>query len=131
MILRVKLKFQCAIKCLLHLILTHLLKLPRGEDSEHPLTKLVSNTNYLHLFLLLLDVSYNFFFHPTDDSCQQWLNMTNKKLTSPYHPWFVTDGCEWLITAPEGHIIALEFEKFTVSFRKEYCKVFAKKLTPK
>ena len=121
MILRVKLKFQCAIKCLLHLILTHLLKLPRGEDSEHPLTKLVSNTNYLHLFLLLLDVSYNFFFHPTDDSCQYWLNMRNMKLTSPYYPkYFLADGrgCEWLITAPEGHILALEFEEFFVSFTK-------------
>ena len=28
--------------------------------------------------------------------------------------------CEWVITAPEGHIIALEFEFFMVSFKKYY-----------
>ena len=75
-----------------------------------------------------------FFFRPTDDSCQYWLNQKNKKLTSPYYPkYFFADGigCEWLITAPEGHIIALEFEEFEVSFKKYYHIVFGKELTPK
>ena len=27
-------------------------------------------------------------------------------------------GCKWLLTAPEGHIIVLEFEFFEVSFKK-------------
>ena len=42
------------------------------------------------------------------------------KLTSPYYPkYFLADnkGCEWLITAPEGHIIALQFEEFEVSVK--------------
>ena len=27
-------------------------------------------------------------------------------------------GCDWLITAPEGHIVALEFEYFMVRFKR-------------
>ena len=55
----------------------------------------------------------------TDDSCQYWLNKTT--LTSPYYPkYFLADGigCEWILTAPERHIIALEFKDFYVSFLK-------------
>ena len=39
------------------------------------------------------------------------------KLTSPNYPkWFFADrkGCDWLLTAPEGNIIALEFNDFEV-----------------
>ena len=39
------------------------------------------------------------------------------KLTSPYYPkWYFADGigCDWLLTAPEGSIIALEFNDFEV-----------------
>ena len=53
----------------------------------------------------------------TDDSCQYWLNKTT--LTSPYYPnHFLADGigCEWILTVSEGHIIALEFNAFDVSF---------------
>ena len=42
----------------------------------------------------------------------------NGTLKSPYYPQhFFADGynCEWLITAPEGKIISLEFEDFNVS----------------
>ena len=52
------------------------------------------------------------------DSCQYWMDLENQKLSSPYYPqhYFADgDGCEWLITAPEGHIISLEFENFNVS----------------
>ena len=55
----------------------------------------------------------------TDDSCQYWLKETT--LTSPYYPnFFLADGigCEWILTAPEKHIIALEFNAFHVSFLK-------------
>ena len=58
------------------------------------------------------------FFHLKDDSCQYWLDLKTKKLTSPYYPkYYLADNkkCEWIITAPEGHIIALEFEEFEVS----------------
>ena len=73
------------------------------------------------------------FFHLTDDSCQYWLNLKTKKVTSPYYPkYFLADeiGCEWLITSQEGHIIALEFEEFEVSFKKYY-HIFAKTLISK
>ena len=39
------------------------------------------------------------------------------KLTSPNYPkWYFADGigCDWLLTAPEDHIIALEFNDFEV-----------------
>ena len=52
------------------------------------------------------------------DSCQYWMELENQKLSSPYYPqnFFVdTDGCKWLITAPEGNIISLEFDYFNVS----------------
>ena len=60
------------------------------------------------------------FFYLKDDSCQYWLNLKNKTLTSPYYPkHYFADyiGCKWLITAPEQHIIALEFEDVEVSFK--------------
>ena len=52
------------------------------------------------------------------DSCQYWMDLENQKLYSPYYPQnYFSDGigCEWLITAPEGHIISLEFDYFNVS----------------
>ena len=70
-----------------------------------------------------------FFFSSTDNSCQYWVNKTT--LTSPYYPkYYLADdiGCEWIITAPEGHIIALEFDYFSVSFSKKYYYIFVKKL---
>ena len=46
------------------------------------------------------------------------MDLENQKLSSPYYPQnYFTDGigCEWVITAPEGHIISLEFDNFNVS----------------
>ena len=46
------------------------------------------------------------------------MDLKNQRISSPYFPedYFNDgDGCEWLITAPEGHIIALEFDNFNVS----------------
>ena len=42
----------------------------------------------------------------------------NKTLSSPFFPEdYFADGnsCEWLISAPEGYIISLEFHKFDVN----------------
>ena len=53
----------------------------------------------------------------TDDNCQFWKNLDEMTLSSPNYPkWYNADGvgCEWLITAPEGFIIALEFNHFHV-----------------
>ena len=52
------------------------------------------------------------------DNCQYWMNLKTQNLSSPFYPqnYFADgDGCEWLITAPEGHIISLEFNHFDVS----------------
>ena len=52
------------------------------------------------------------------DNCQYWMDLQYRKLSSPYYPeHYFADGnsCEWLITAPEGHIISLEFDHFNVS----------------
>ena len=49
------------------------------------------------------------------DSCQYWLELKNQKLSSPQNYFADGDGCEWLIIAPKGHIISLEFDHFNVS----------------
>ena len=57
------------------------------------------------------------------DSCQYWLDLENQKLSSPYHPqYFFSDGedCQWLITAPEGNILSLEFDYFKVCKKTVY-----------
>ena len=55
----------------------------------------------------------NFHYFFIGDSCQYWMDLENNKLSSPYYPQnylYNIDGCEWLITAPEEHIISLEFD---------------------
>ena len=51
-------------------------------------------------------------------------------LSSPNYPkWYTADGivCEWLISAPEGFIVALEFNHFQVItiliFGLPYCNI--------
>ena len=54
----------------------------------------------------------------TDDICQYWKNLDEMILSSPNYPKsYNADGvrCEWLISAQEGFIIALEFNHFDVS----------------
>ena len=44
------------------------------------------------------------------------MNIENQTLFSPYYPQnYHGDGCEWLIIAPEGNKIFLEFNQFNVS----------------
>ena len=70
----------------------------------------LSKFNFLKMiFVLMLLIG---------DSCQYWMDLENKKLSSPYYPQnYLADGigCEWVITAPEGNIILIEFEHFDVS----------------
>ena len=57
------------------------------------------------------------YFMLTVDGCQYWMNLENRTLSSPYYQQSNTPktfGCEWLITAPKGNIIALEFHEFNV-----------------
>ena len=54
----------------------------------------------------------------TADNCQYWKNLDELTLSSPNYPkWYSADavGCEWLISAPEGFIVAIEFNHFQVS----------------
>ena len=57
------------------------------------------------------------------DSCQYWLDLQNKKLTSPFYPKpYISDGlgCEWLITAPEDNYIILEFNDVSLVTESSY-----------
>ena len=68
-----------------------------------------------------------FLFIITDDNCQYWKKLENMTLFSPNYPKFHnSDGvaCEWLISAPEGFIIALEFNDFLVSKKLDFVKKF-------
>ena len=61
-----------------------------------------------------------------DDNCQYWKNLEDMTLSSPNYPkWYYADavGCEWLISAPEGFIIALEFNHFHVNYLLDFVKL--------
>ena len=78
---------------------------------DHKIFKIAAYSN-------LSKILFIFIFKCIDDNCQYWLDLKDMKLTSPNYPnWYVTDGkgCDWLLTAPEGNIITLEFNDFEVS----------------
>ena len=48
-------------------------------------------------------------------------------LSSPNYPhWYYADdvGCEWLISSPEGFIVALEFIHFDVNNLLDFLKLY-------
>ena len=52
-----------------------------------------------------------------DDACEYWMDMEKMTLTSPDYPkWYKANGvgCEWVIAAPKGSIINIEFIYFEV-----------------
>ena len=52
------------------------------------------------------------------DSCQYWMDLDKHELSSPFYSQEYNShvgGCGWLITAPEGNVITLEFLHFDVS----------------
>ena len=59
------------------------------------------------------------------DPCQDWLDLINKKLTSPNYSPFMTQGqrpnydprtvCQWNLTTDKGYHISLDFERIGVS----------------
>ena len=56
------------------------------------------------------------------------MDLENKSVSSPYYPQehFVDgDVCEWLITAPEGSIVSLEFDHLNVSEKNYLSRVMA------
>ena len=52
-----------------------------------------------------------------DDPCQDWLDLTNKKLTSPNYPEVYDPNtyCKWNLTTEKGNYISLDFEFINVS----------------
>ena len=61
----------------------------------------MKKTNLLSIFYVL-----------SDDDCQYWRNYDDMTLSSPNYPKWFGGSCEWLISAQEGFIIALEFTHF-------------------
>ena len=64
-----------------------------------------------------------------DDPCQDWLDLVNKKLTSPNYPeWYdPSTVCKWNLTTEKGHYISLDFEHIDVSDKDnafKYLSVF-------
>ena len=53
----------------------------------------------------------SFYFNPINNNCTDWL--TSGKLISPNYPIM---NCSWVITAPIGSIIYIEFEAFEVKY---------------
>ena len=53
------------------------------------------------------------------DPCQDWLDLINKKLTSPNYPdeYDSNTICEWNLITEKGHYISLDFEMILVSYR--------------
>ena len=61
------------------------------------------------------------------DPCDEWLDLINLKLTSPYYDEDDIDAnygnneyCNWTINAPSEHYITLNFERIYVSFQDFY-----------
>ena len=62
-----------------------------------------------------IETGFRAFIQRIDDKCQYWKNLEDMTLSSPNYPkWSPGDGtgCDWQISAPEGYIIALEFNHF-------------------
>ena len=51
------------------------------------------------------------------DPCQDWLDLINKKLTSPNYPepYDPSTVCQWNLTTDKGYYISLDFERIGVS----------------
>ena len=54
-----------------------------------------------------------------EDPCQDWLDLINKKLTSPNYPevYDKRTVCKWNLRAEKGYYISLDFERIDVSFK--------------
>ena len=104
-----------AIKCLLDFkVIRHIL--PK-KDLKLWFIKLVCIKHWNYSSYSNLSKLDFYFLLNIEDSCQYWLDLKSMKLTSPNYPkWYFADGigCDWLLTAPEDHIIALEFNDFEV-----------------
>ena len=80
--------------------------------------KTVSSTGQKMLVQFLTDgertlsgFNASFYFNPINKNCTDWL--TPDKLISPNYPKI---NCSWVITAPIGSTIYIEFESFEVKY---------------
>ena len=56
-----------------------------------------------------------------EDPCQDWLDLVNKKLTSPNYPdryYEPNTVCKWNLTTEKGNYIFLDFERISVSDKR-------------
>ena len=55
-----------------------------------------------------------------EDPCQDWLDLINKKLTSPNYPdrYDPNTNCKWNLTTEKGNYISLDFENIDVSDKR-------------
>ena len=53
-----------------------------------------------------------------EDPCQEWLDLINQELTSPYYPLHYEPNtiCKWNLTTNKGYYISLDFEFISVSY---------------
>ena len=53
------------------------------------------------------------------DPCQDWLDLINKKLTSPNYPdvYDPNTVCKWNLTTSKGYYISLDFKHIAVSMK--------------
>ena len=60
------------------------------------------------------------------DPCQDWLDLINKKLTSPNYPedYDPNTICKWNLTTEKGNYISLDFEHIEVSDKRQCFKMF-------
>ena len=64
------------------------------------------------------------------DPCQDWLDLINKKLTSPNYPdvYDPNTVCKWNLKTDKGYYISLDFEHIEVSIRNKDFKYLNKYL---
>ena len=55
-----------------------------------------------------------------EDPCQNWLDLIDKKLTSPNYPDVYDPNtiCKWDLITEKGFYISLDFEMILVSYKK-------------
>ena len=66
-----------------------------------------------------IETGFRAFIQRIDDKCQYWKNLEDTTLSSPNYPKSSPadgKGCDWLISAPEGYFIALEFNYFEMYY---------------
>ena len=62
------------------------------------------------------------------DPCDEWLDLINMKLTSPYYPdpYDPLTDCKWNLTAPEGQYVTLDFNIIDVSKKESLIIIISK-----